>query len=251
MNQTRICLLAGLLCVAAPVLAESERREHVGFDAVVFAVPGSLELVRGDQFEVLIEAEAEDLERIATRVSGHELSVRWQQGMLGMWSGDPEGSIAVRVTLPALTRLEVAGSGDVEAGSWSTESLRVEVNGSGSVRFGELATEELIVELAGSGDIRVADLDAALARIEVRGSGDVELAGAADRQEIEVMGSGDVVAAELEGARVEVEVMGSGDVSVWATEHLSAEIMGSGDISYRGSASVEREEHGSGSVRQM
>lgn len=246
----RICLVLAWALAAAAV-AETEVRDVSGFERVLFALPGNLTIEQGDRFEVLVDAEPDDLERIETRVNGEELAIRWDQGLLGMWGGSPDGRIAVRITLPQLAGLEVAGSGDVEAGSWLAESLSVEVNGSGSVRIAELATEDLHVEVAGSGDVTVPALDAAALRVEIKGSGNVELAGAADRQEIEVMGSGDVDAADLEGARVEVEVMGSGDVTVWANSELSVDIMGSGDVRYRGSPTVDSAEHGSGRVRAL
>lgn len=251
MNWFRSMLAVGACLMGAAALAEVEERALEGFERVVFALPGNLVLQRGDAHRVVLEGLPGDLERIETRVSGKELAIRWDDGLLGMFGGRPEGQIQVRVTLPGLRALEVAGSGDVEGGSWLSERLSVEINGSGNARFAELAVEELSLEVAGSGGVAVADLDAAVARIEISGSGDVDLAGAADRQEIEVMGSGDVDAADLEGAEVSVEVLGSGDVAVWATETLSAEIMGSGDIRYRGSPRVEREEFGSGEVRPV
>ena len=245
------CLATLLALSAAIAVADSETRDLTGFDRVLFALPGELTLRQGGDFQVVVDAEPEDLKRITTEVSGRSLAVRWKDGVFGMFGGNAEGPIRVEVTLPTLTALEVAGSGNADAGTWLTDSLELEVNGSGSVRFAELATEELTLDVSGSGNVHIAQLDCAVARIEVHGSGDVELSGAADHQEIEVMGSGDVDVRNLEGSRVEVEIMGSGDVAVWANEQLDAEIMGSGDVRYRGSPSVDREEHGSGEVKPL
>lgn len=241
---------AGLLLAAGSAGAAEARRDLQDFDAVVFALPGTLTLQRGDSYEVVIDASDEDMGRIESEVRGSELVLRWSDGPFKLFNrGDRR--VRVRVTLPELRALEVAGSGDVEGGTWLSESMEVSVSGSGGARFDELATEELNLEVAGSGSIDVARVDSALARIEIRGSGDITLAGAADRQEIEVMGSGDVSAAELEGARVSVEIMGSGDVQVWANEELSAEIMGSGDVAYRGTPKVDSDRHGSGELRPL
>ncbi|HEX7038093.1 MAG TPA: head GIN domain-containing protein [Pseudomonadales bacterium] len=249
-TRVRLALLAALLLAGGTVRA-AEQRSVSGFDRVMFALPGQLTLQQGDAFVLEIDAAEEDLERVETRVQDNELAIRWREGVRGWAGARDHGPIEVRLTLPALRSLEVAGSGDVDGGSWLGESLEVEVNGSGSVAFGEVTVEELSLEIAGSGSIRAAKVDTALARIDVRGSGDVHLAGAADRQEIEVMGSGDVALAELEGAHVEVEIMGSGDVTVWANETLEAEIMGSGDVSYRGTPKVELEKNGPGRVRTL
>lgn len=243
--------LVAVVLWAAAAGAGAEIRDVDGFDRVVFALPGKLTLQRADDHTLEIEASAEDLEHIQTRVRGGQLSIQWREGARGWFGGRPEGPITVRVGLPELHGLEVAGSGNVEGGTWLSETLEVEVNGSGSARFDEVAAEELSLEISGSGSIEVAAVDAALVKVEISGSGDVELAGTADRQEIEVMGSGDVVASELEGARVTVEIMGSGDVSVWATESLTAEVMGSGDVRYRGEPRVDVDEHGPGRVRAL
>lgn len=245
------CMMLAWLAGADTAAAGEQVRDVTGFDRVMFALPGKLTLIRGDAHEVVVDATEEDLERIETRVRGETLEVRWRDGVFDFFGGRPEGPIDVRVTLPALRGLEVAGSGEVQGGSWLSETMVVEVNGSGSVYFDELASEELTFELSGSGNLEVADVDAALARVEINGSGDATLAGAADRQEIEVMGSGDVGAAELEGARVSVEIMGSGNVQVWANEALTTQIMGSGDVRYRGQPRLHNEEHGSGNVREL
>ncbi|MAT83083.1 MAG: hypothetical protein CMD39_02225 [Gammaproteobacteria bacterium] len=250
--RTTILALAVMAGLAPwPAVADTEVRDLEDFDRVVFALPGKLRLTQGDDFAVAIEAEPEDLERIETDRQGDTLAIRWDSGLLGMWSGSPEGPIEVRITLPELRGLEVAGSGDVEAGAWLSESLVLEVNGSGSVHLASLAVESLTIDIAGSGDAEIDELDAAALRVEIAGSGNVELAGAADRQEIDVMGSGDVDADGLEGAVVQVDVMGSGDVSVWATEALSVDIMGSGDVRYRGNPRLERSAAGSGDVRPL
>lgn len=241
-----------LVVLAGPVLAETEQRQAADFARVWFGLPGTLTLEQGDEFQVQVEADPDDLQRIETSVRGDTLNIRWKEGLFGMLGGEPHGEgIQVRVVLPALQGLELAGSGDVHGGSWLAESFTLEVKGSGQTRFDEIAAEEFVVELAGSGDVDVPKVDAAVVRIELMGSGDVSLAGVADRQSIEVMGSGDVEASELEGARVEVEIMGSGDVQVWAQENLSARIMGSGDVRYRGSPRVDNREHGSGRVRAL
>lgn len=251
MNETIKGLTLAAVLTLPAAAAAAEARELQGFDRILFAVPGDLTLVQGDDFEVEIEADDADLERIETRVRGEELAIRWNEGLMGVLGGRPEGDIDVTVTLPMLERLELAGSGRVEGGSWLSEAFAVEVSGSGAARFAEIATEELVIEISGSGSVAVAEVDAAAARVEISGSGDVELAGAADEQQIEVMGSGDVDARDLEGARVEVDIMGGGDVVVWANESLSTEIMGSGDVRYRGSPRVARREFGSGRVRPL
>lgn len=250
MRTFKALLLVLGLAAAAMAAADIETRTLSGFDRVVFALPGQLTLVRGERHEVILEARPDDLERIVTVVSGGELTLRWDDGLLG-WGGGPDGEITARVTLPALAGVTVAGSGSVAGTSWEAPALALEVRGSGDLQFAELASGELTVDVAGSGNVGIERLEAASVRVAVKGSGDVTLAGVAQTQVIEVTGSGDVDAAGLRGARLVVEIRGSGDVDVWATEQLVVAIMGSGDVGYRGEPRLERELRGSGRVRSL
>ncbi len=249
--RVRLATLLLLVSLNPAVLAETQTRAVDEFRRVAFALPGSLILEQGDEYRLVVEGRAEDLEKVETEVSGETLSIRWREGWFGVFGAAPDGEIRVRVTAPTLEALELAGSGRVSGGAWLAQTFSLEISGSGSVRLEELAAEELLVEVAGSGNAIIPRVDAARVRIEINGSGDVELAGAADRQHIELMGSGDVRASELEGTEVRVEIMGSGGARVWATDSLAVEILGSGDVRYRGDPRLEVERHGSGSARAL
>jgi hypothetical protein len=124
-GRGRVALAAAIMAAligGGNALAETQSRDVSGFDRITFALPGSLTVSRGETFELSIDADSEDLERIETEVDGSALRIGWDEGMFGLFGGKPEGPIHVRVSLPALQALEVAGSGDVDAGNWLAES---------------------------------------------------------------------------------------------------------------------------------
>lgn len=125
--------------------------------------------------------------------------------------------------------IDIAGSGDVEAGSASELNLDiagsgdvsvtsiggavdVDIAGSGDVEVGSM-NGSLNVDIAGSGDVKVASGRATLIDVNVAGSGDVRFAGVAQSLEVSVAGSGDVTVGNVTGP-IRRSVLGSGSIYV-------------------------------------
>lgn len=122
--------------------------------------------------------------------------------------------------------LNIAGSGDIRAGTSS--SLEVNIGGSGSVTAG--ATRGLEVNIGGSGDVTVSRLDGRM-EVAIGGSGDVDVrTGTSPSVDISIAGSGDINFGGVAGD-VDVSIMGGGDVTIArATGSVSRSIMGGGDV---------------------
>jgi hypothetical protein len=122
--------------------------------------------------------------------------------------------------------LNIAGSGDIRAGTSS--SLEINIGGSGSVTAG--ATRGLEVNIGGSGDVMVARLDGRM-EVAIGGSGDVDVrTGTSPNVDISIAGSGDINFGGVAGD-VDVSIMGGGDVTIArATGSVSRSIMGGGDV---------------------
>lgn len=144
-------------------------------------------------------------------------SIELGNGGCGTWNvANTEGPVS----------LEIAGSGDMRAGT--STALSVEIAGSGSVRSG--ATRDLDVEIAGSGDFVSARVDGPT-DISIAGSGDVIVrTGTSPDLSISIAGAGDVEFGGVAGD-VDISIAGSGDVSVArATGSVSRSIVGAGDV---------------------
>jgi hypothetical protein len=122
--------------------------------------------------------------------------------------------------------LDVAGSGDIRAGTSS--GLEISIAGAGTVTAG--ATRDLEVSLSGAGDVIVARVDGPT-DISLAGAGDVSVrAGTAPTLSIEIAGVGDVDFGGVAGD-VSVSLAGAGDVNVArATGSVSRSVAGVGDI---------------------
>lgn len=236
MNSTRRALFAWpVLCALAAVPAiaatTTESRSPGEFQAV--ATAGAIDLVvrQGAQAAVQVSADAELLPQLETVVEpGRDgvptLKIGWKKGQ-SFWS---RGRASVQVTMPRLSALASAGSGEIRLESFQTPALALAISGSGSARLSGLATEELGLRISGSGNV----------------SGQ----GKATRVKVSIAGSGDVKLMEMAAEDVSVSIAGSGDAAVNAGKTLAVSIAGSGDVVYSGDAQVKSSVAGSGSVKK-
>lgn len=235
-------LAAALFVPPAPALAwgsgitgsgkvATETRSVGEFHGV--SANGSIDLIvrQGPQAPVEVKADDNLLPIIETVVesgrNGPVLVVRTKKGQ----SYNTRSPVVVTVTIPKLTVVSVAGSGDARIEPFTTSgTTRLSVAGSGSIDMANLSADEIAASIAGSGDIGGA--------------------GKAGRLEISIAGSGDVKLGGLRADEVKVGISGSGDAEVQAHKTLEVRIAGSGDVVYSGDAMVKSSVAGSGSVRK-
>lgn len=209
----------------------SEVRSLPAFQAVSTSGSIALRVRQGAVQQVTLTADDNLLPLIETEVSGSgaqaRLQVRFKRGV----NVYKHGTIALDLTLPQLSAVSAAGSGDILVEAFETPSLSLRIAGSSDARLQQLKTAELSIGISGSGD--------------VVGSG------SATRLSIDIAGSGDVRLAELASDDVSVSIAGSGDAAVQAARSLEVRIAGSGDVVYSGNpARVNSRVAGSGSVNK-
>lgn len=207
---------------------------------------GSFKVVveQGDQ-AVWAEGHGNIIDRLDLEVSGDLLKVKLEKGNYR------DFELTVYVTTRNLTKIAVAGSGDMSVGAFKAlDQLEVEVAGSGEIIGKGLLSvgEDAEVEVAGSGDIGL-EIEAESLEVSIAGSGDVKLSGKAKTSEVSIAGSGDYNGKDLICSSAEVDIAGSGDAHVNVEKLLEVSIAGSGDVSYRGNPKVSSNVMGSGDVR--
>lgn len=138
------------------------------------------------------------------------------------------GRATVRVTMPSLNAIVIAGSGEIEAESLSGEAE---------------------VTIAGSGRAKVADVDATKLDLTIAGSGAFEASGATESLDLTIAGSGASRMAELQVGQADISVVGSGDAEFASDGKVDASIMGSGSITVNGNADCTVQAMGSGKLK--
>jgi len=195
------------------------------FDSIRVGGPIDVQLTPGRAASLRLEAPADVMPRVETRVEGGRLVLQ----VRGCVNATRDRPIVAHITTRQVREIEMQGSGDVTI-------------------QGQIRRDRLDLDLQGSGDVRAAVAVRHLA-LEIHGSGNAYLSGQTESQDLKVTGSGDVDAARLKARDARVRVSGSGDIDVLVTGELDASVSGSGDIVYRGNpAKVHRRVSGSGSI---
>ena len=182
----------------------SQGRQTGAFESVLTKGAVDLDISIGSGSAVTVDMDDNLQALIRTEVHGKTLVI----DSTGSWSSDHDPHISI--TLPALTALDMEGSG--------------------SAILKGLSGGELALRIAGSGDI---DANGHVSSLSVL-----------------VNGSGDARLGKLLADTAKVRINGSGDVNVNAAQTLEASVYGSGDIRYRGKAQVSSHVYGSGSVEK-
>lgn len=154
-----------------------------------------------------------------------------EDGALGIMrekdSGNNIGTATVRVTMPSLTAITMAGTGMVEAANL-TGKADVTIAGSGSTIVRNVQANTLDLTIAGSGDFEAAGAVKTL-DLTVAGSGAARMAGlSVDTADISIAGSGSSEFAS--DGTVEASILGSGSVSVIGSAECTVSSMGSGKL---------------------
>jgi len=206
------------------------RNYQVGaFDKLEVAGPYEVTVATGSAPSVKASGGERAIERMVVEVEGGTLKIhpRKRSGIRFGWSrGHP---VKLTVTVPRLSRAEIAGSGAISVNKIAGDSFEAGIAGSGDLRLGQIDVKKLKVGIAGSGEVSAGKGRAAEAEYEIAGSGDIDAAG-------------------VQAEKASVSIAGSGNVAAHATGTASVEIAGSGDVRMTGGAKCSVSKAGSGNV---
>lgn len=196
-----------------------------GFSSVTLAAAEQVTIRHGERFAVSVRGPQRLLDHLDIGVEGAVLKIERQRDWRDLF-GDSDARATVTITMPRLTGLTLAGSGDMTADRIDGEAAELTLAGSGDLSAGTVAAQRLEMTLAGSGDLSVA--------------------GTAGAVEATVAGSGTIAAPRLTATRADLTVAGSGDISLAASDRATISIIGSGDVTLTGGARCTTNRMGSG-----
>jgi hypothetical protein len=252
-------------CYDAPVISGNneiaeENRSLPNFDEVTSAGSFNIYYTHGDSTGVRIECESNLIPYLTTYVNNEKLDIYFAHHV----NIHKHQDINIYVTSPLISKIELSGSGNIEADSVSGNSLELDVSGSGNIQthfFGKdfnstisgsgkmdiLANCETVeTEISGSGHINLEAFGCKTTNVTISGSGKAELTGSSDKATLKILGSGKISAYEFPVNEAEVKISGAGDVYVNVTETLDAWLSGSGNLHYIGSPDINSDITGGG-----
>lgn len=189
---------------------------------LVVAGPDNVVVSEGSSLDIDVSGDQEAVDALRFTLDDGSLGIMRDNN-----AGKRIGRATVRVTMPSLTAIVMAGSGGLEA---------------------ETLSGEAEVTIAGSGSAKVARVDASQLDLTIAGSGVFEASGATDMLDLTIAGSGSGRMAGLRAGRADISVVGSGDAEFASDGKVDASIMGSGSITVHGNADCTVQAMGSGKL---
>ena len=181
--------------------------------------PDDVVIETGEDIAVAIDGDEDAEEAIRFQLDDGKLSI------MRMGKRQP-GSATVRITLPKLRKISLAGSGSVHCDAIKGGKARISVAGSGNVQCGEIEVDQLKVQMLGSGSV----------------SG----GGSAKSLSVKIAGSGNVGLEGLSAENANVSMAGSGNAAFACDGDVSASMAGSGNVTVKGRARCTVKGVGSG-----
>ena len=189
---------------------------------LVLAGPDKVIVTQGDELDIAVSGDDKAVDAMRFALNDDSLIISREKN-----SWKDRGKATVRVTMPSLRAMVLAGSGELEAASM---------------------TGKTDVTIAGSGTAKVADFDADSLDLTIAGSGDFEGVGQVDTLDLTIAGSGKAAMEGLKVGKADISVAGSGDAEFSSDGEVDASIMGSGTITVNGRADCTVSSMGSGKL---
>lgn len=189
--------------------------------SLVLAGPDSVIVSQGDTLAVTVDGDADAQSAMRFSLDDDTLAIGRKDG------SDIDGKATVRVTMPSLNAIVLAGSGTIAA---------------------DTMADSADVTIAGTGRVDVKRIESDTLEATIAGSGTFASAGSVRTLDLNVMGSGSAELEKMQVERADVNVMGSGAGGFASDGTVEANIMGSGEVTVLGRASCEVKAMGSGKL---
>lgn len=192
----------------------SETRSVSDFQKIKLSVDAELNFKMDSIYYLEINAQQNVLDEIETDVSGGDLVIKTETFF---YKHNP---IKITVHAPSVNSLSVSGSGKIVcADSLLNSNLKLEISGSGRIDASKIKATGLEVHISGSGEVNINS-------------------GTVSSLVYTISGSGKLNSEYLLAENAKVSVSGSGNVTLQASQQLNVSISGSGTVRYRGNPQV-------------
>jgi hypothetical protein len=194
------------------------------FERIATTGPQDVEIELGETFSVRAEGA---VARLQVVVENGELVIRPRDGTNWDWSDFD--STKIEVTMPRLTRVSLAGSGDISIDRVTGDRFSALIEGFG-------------------GSVSVDGLEVDQAEFTINGPGEIEAAGTARATRMNIDGPGKVRAGELRSQTAGITVNGPGEVELAVDQEADISLKGPGEVDIDGPARCSISTAGPGRV---
>ena len=198
------------------------------FNAVCIKGGWTADIRYSETFSIQIETDENIFPDLDISVAGTTLNIGFKSG----YSISPT-QCKVSITMPALIKLQTAGSLTAVISSFN------------------MPKDSMSIDISGSGNITARDITVNTLKVDVSGSADFSATGKAENMIADISGSGDIKTTDFETEKADISISGSGSAKVWVTRHLKADIGASGSVRYKGNPVIETKSSGSGRISSL
>ena len=198
------------------------------FNAISIAGGWTADIRYSETFSIQIETDENMFPYLDISLTGTTLNIGFKSG----YSISPT-QCKVSITMPALIRLQTAGS------------LTAVIS------LFNIPQETMSIDISGSGNITAHEITVNTLKVDVSGSGDFSATGKAENMIADISGSGDIKTTDFETEKADISISVSGSAKMWVTRHLKADISGSGSVRYKGNPVIETKSSGSGRISSL
>ena len=198
------------------------------FNAISISGGWTADVRYSETFSIQIETDENIFPYLDISVAGATLNIGFKSG----YSISPT-QCKVSITMPALIKLQTAGSLTAVISSFN------------------MPKDSMSIDISGSGNITARDITVNTLKVDVSGSADFSATGKAKNIIADVSGSGDIKTTDFETEKADISISGSGSAKVWVTRHLKADIGASGSVRYKGNPVIETKSSGSGRISSL
>ena len=195
------------------------------FNALSISGGWTADIRYSETFSMQIETDENIFSDLDISVAGTTLNIGFKSG----YSISPT-QCKVSITMPALIKLQTAGSLTAVISSFN------------------MPKDSMSIDISGSGNITARDITVNTLKVDVSGSVDFSATGKVENMIADVSGSGDIKTTDFETEKADISISGSGSAKVWVTRHLKADIGASGSVRYKGNPVIETKSSGSGRI---
>jgi hypothetical protein len=226
-----VYLAAATLCGVSAQAQNIERKIEMGaFTSVGVAGSTDAQITVGPAQSIVLRGPKALIDNIEVSLKDGALLVKHKKSSWGMGTSYKENAKAI-ITVPALTKVAVSGSGDMSVSGVKATDFGIAVSGSGNINASGSCTS-LVSSISGSGDVDASGLKCAAVTTSIAGSGDSKVF-ASESVTVSIAGSGDVRVDGAPKGSCTIKIAGSGDVSVpGGSGKCSSKIAGSGEVTY-------------------
>jgi Putative auto-transporter adhesin, head GIN domain len=225
-------LVIAVMLISASAHAQSiERKVDIGaFTSVGVSGATDAQITVGAAQSIVLRGPKALVDNIEVSLKDGALLIKHKKSNWGMGASYKENAKAI-ITVPALKKVAVSGSGDMNVTGIKAADFGIALSGSGDITAAGSCTS-LRSSISGSGGVNATGLKCASATTSISGSGGSKIFASQDVT-VSIAGSGNVQVDGAPKGSCAISIAGSGDVAVpGRAGKCSSKIAGSGEVTY-------------------